>query len=356
MQKRDSTDKVSFGRMRSIFFFGLIILLSIAMLYVLRPFIYPIFWASVIAIIFYPVYRKILQKTKKPRLSSFATVLLVILIIFIPLSLLSIMLVNESIDLYNKVTGSGIFQNPQQVSSWIEHTPFAPYVENIRNDWTTYATKVAQWLSSFVFNSIKSITQNSLNFLIMTCIMLYTLYYFFKDGAKMLSRLMHLSPLGGDNESSLYERFTSTARATLKSTLIVGSIQGTLSGILFFITGIEGALIWGVIMVAIAIIPAVGPSIIVIPAGIIMLALGNTWQGIVLIVGAGVISIVDNFIRPPLIGKDTQMHPLIAFFSTLGGLLLFGISGFVIGPVIAALYISIMSIYEQCYKKELTEN
>jgi len=167
---------------------------------------------------------------------------------------------------------------------------------------------------------------------------------------------MHLSPLGDTYEEMLYEKFTSATRATLKSTLIVGGIQGTLGGILFWIAGIEGAFVWGTIMVVLAIIPALGPPLILIPAGIIVLILGNLSSGILLLVGALVISFVDNLLRPPLIGKDIQMHPLVVLFATLGGILLFGISGFVIGPIIAALYTSIMSIYEHYYKTELGNN
>ncbi len=350
------SDKISFEKMRSIFFFGLIIILSIAMLYLFGPFLYPIFWAAVIAIVFYPVHKRIATKIKKESPAALVSLLLIFLIIFIPLSALSALLVNESLDLYTKVSQSSIFQSPDSVSNWIEQTPLAPYVDQIRTDWTTYATKATQWISSFVFTSVTTITQNSVRFLIMAFVMLYTLYYFFKDGPRMLRRIMHLSPLGDKYEAMLYEKFTSTTRATLKSTLIVGGIQGFLSGILFWITGIEGAFVWGVIMVIIAIIPAIGTPVVLIPAAIIMLALGNVWQAIVLVAGAIIISMLDNLIRPPLVGKDIQMHPLIVFFATLGGLILFGISGFVIGPIIAALYISIMSIYDHYYKNELKKN
>ena len=186
---------------------------------------------------------------------------------------------------------------------------------------------------------------------------IYSLYFFFKDGPKILSRIMHLSPLGDQYEKMLYERFTSTARATLKGTFIVGSIQGIIGGILFWLTGVEGALIWGVIMIALSLIPGIGSFLIWMPTGIIMLALGNLWQGLtILLVGAFIISTIDNLIRPPLVGKDIQMHPLIVLFSTLGGIFLFGISGFVIGPVLAALFIAVMSIYEEHYKRELNDN
>ena len=172
----------------------------------------------------------------------------------------------------------------------------------------------------------------------------------------MLERVMQLSPLGDKYESMLYERFTSTARATLKSTFIIGGIQGFLGGILFWIAGLEGALVWGVIMAVLSIIPAVGPFIVWLPAGIIMLALGNGWEGLAILIGGFVISFVDNLLRPPLVGKDTEMHPLVVLFATLGGLLLFDVSGFVIGPILAALFLSVVSIYHYYYRNELQNN
>ncbi|OIO18581.1 MAG: hypothetical protein COY69_03175 [Candidatus Magasanikbacteria bacterium CG_4_10_14_0_8_um_filter_32_14] len=352
----NKTSRVSFDKMRSIFFFGLIIILSLSVIYILKPFVYPIFWAGVIAIIFSPFYNRFLKFFKSNGASAFASVLSVFFLIFIPLTILSIMLVGKSIALYDDVSKTSLFQNPEQVSTWLQKTPLAPYLESIKQDWTTYATQATKWVSSVLFNSIKSITQNSISFVLTLFIMFYTLYYFFKDGQKLLDWFKKISPLGSDYEVKLYSRFTSTVRATLKSTLIIGGIQGTLSGMLFWVTGIKGAFVWGVIMVLIAIIPAVGTSIVLIPAAIIMLAFGNIWQAIVLLIGALLISVIDNFLRPPLIGKDTQMHPLLVFFSTIGGLLMFGISGFVIGPVLAALYLSVMVIYEHYYKEDLDDN
>jgi predicted PurR-regulated permease PerM len=351
------SDKVSFGKMRSVFFFGLIAILSIGVLYLFAPFAYPIFWAAVVAIMFYPVHQRLVKFFKKESPAALVSVLLIFLIIFIPITTLSTVLVKQAHDLYVTVSNSNLIQNPEQVQNWLSTNELtAPLVNKIQTDWTGYAANAIQWISNFLLTSIKSITQNSLNFLLMTFIMFYSLYYFFKDGPRMLHKIMRLSPLGDEYEQLLYERFTSTTRATLKSTLIVGGIQGLMSGILFWVTGIEGAFIWGVIMTIIAIIPAIGTPIILIPAGIVMLLLGNFWQGLVLLIGGGVISTLDNLIRPPLVGKDIQMHPLIVFFATLGGIVMFGISGFVIGPIIAALYISVMSIYEHYYKKELKNN
>jgi len=356
MKKLLLNDQLSFGRMRSIFFFGLITLLSIAMIFLFRSFLYPIFWAAVLAIIFYPMHKRFGHLIKHPTPQALFSLFIIVIIIFIPLSILSALIVDQSFALYQNISKSSVFQNPSQVSNWLDHSMIGPYISDIRQEWTGYFQQITKSLSSIIFNSVKSITQNSLRFILMTFIMLYTLYYFLKDGPKILKRLMHLSPLGDKYETMLYERFTSTTRATLKSTLIVGGIQGFLSGMLFWITGIQGAFVWGVIMVIIAIIPAIGTPVVLIPAAIIMLVLGNVWQGITLLIGALVVSFIDNLIRPPLVGKDIQMHPLVVFFATLGGLIIFGVSGFVIGPIIAALYTSIMSIYEHYYKTELENN
>ncbi|PIR76271.1 MAG: hypothetical protein COU32_02970 [Candidatus Magasanikbacteria bacterium CG10_big_fil_rev_8_21_14_0_10_42_10] len=350
-----ATNKLSFTKMRSIFFFTIIVFLSITMLYLFRPFLYPIFWAAVIAIMFYPFYAWLTKHLPKG-IGITITLATVVITLLIPLTILAGLLVNESINLYQSISTQNIREALGTAEVWVAGTPLAPYVAQAKLDWPIYAAKFANATSSYVFTAIKSITQNSLQFLFMLFIMFYTLYYFLKDGAKLLNRLMHLSPLGDQYEKMLYQQFTSTTRATLKSTLIVGGIQGSLGGLLFLIAGLEGALIWGTIMVVLAIIPAVGPPLVLIPAGLIALFTGNVGGGIALLIGALVISLIDNIIRPPLVGKDIQMHPLVVLFSTLGGIFLFGVSGFVIGPIIAALYTSIMTMYEHYYRNELGNN
>ncbi|MBD3311331.1 MAG: AI-2E family transporter [Candidatus Magasanikbacteria bacterium] len=351
------TDKVSFNKMRSVFFFGLIIILAIAVIYIFLPFFYPIFWAAVLAIIFYPLYKFVHKHIKMPGFSSIISILLIIVILFLPLVVIGLLVINESIDLYHAVSQANFLDGVKNISNILETTPFAPYAETIRTEWTGYAANAAKTVSVLIFNNLKNITQNSLRFIFMLFIMFYTLYYFFKDGPRMLKKLMHLSPLGDKYENLLYEKFTSTTSATIKGTIIVGGVQGILGGIVFWLTGIEAALIWGIVMIALSIIPAIGSFLVWMPAGIIMIAVGNIWQGILILVfGAVIISTIDNLLRPYLVGNDTQMHPLVVLFSTLGGLIIFGISGFVIGPIIAALFLSIMSIYDYYYKNELEKN
>jgi len=349
--------KVKFNVMRSAFFFALIAILSVGMIYLLRPFFYPIFWAAIVAVIFFPIFKFINKQLKSSGASSIITIIIFIVFLLLPLTLFSILFINESVNLFNKLAQQDFLSGAKEVAVWVNDTPLQPYVEIVQERWSGYAVNASEFIVVFVFNNIRNITQNSMSFIIMFFLMLYTLYYFLKDGEKMLKRVMHLSPLGDKYETLLYKKFTSTTKATLKGTLIIGGVQGFLGGITFWIAGIEGAFVWGIMMLIVSIIPAIGPFLIWFPATIILLAIGNIWQGItVLLIGSLIISTIDNLLRPPLVGKDAGLHPLIVLFSTLGGLLVFGISGFIIGPVIAALFLSIITIYNEYYRKELKNN
>jgi len=345
--------------MRSILFFGLLTIITITFLYIVRPFILPIFWAAVIASIFYPFYLKLKKYLKLENISVVITLIIIFIIIIIPLVVLGSLLIKESIDLYSAVDNSRsqINSNVQQTIGWLKHNSYTSRLNFDDKFWVEKFADSTKLLTSYIFASIKNLTQNSVIFLVMFFITFYTLFYFLRDGAEMLKKLMYLSPLGDKSEEMLYKKFTSTARATIKGSLIIGVIQGGIGGLLFWITGVQGALIWAVVMTVLSLIPGLGSYFVWLPAAIIMLVLGNIWQGIVIIiVGAVVIGTIDNILRPILVGKDTQMHPLLILFSTLGGIVLFGISGFIIGPIITSLLLALWEMYAHHYRRELGNN
>jgi len=261
-------------------------------------------------------------------------------------------LVNESIAIYTSLS-----EDHSPVKEFLKDVPERvrqnPYVRSLNIDEGLLAEKLsdmAKDITNFIFTSLKGFTQNTVVFVTMFLIMLYTLFFFIRDGETFLRKTVHLFPLGERRERMLYEKFTSATRATIKGTLVVAFIQGSLAGLLFSLVGIEGALIWWVLMVFLAVIPGVGCSIVWLPAGIVMLLTGHTWEGItILLTGTLVISMVDNALRPILVGRDIQMHPLFILFSTLGGIALFGVSGIVIGPIITALLLSLWQMYDQQY-------
>lgn len=350
--------KIDFRKVQSGFFISLIILFAVTSIFIFRPFLYPIFWAAVLAISFYPFYLKIEKYIKIPSLSAALTVLFIIALVLIPLLFVATLLVSQSSTLYDMISNFNVLSGVENIRNQLGNIPvLGQYFNQINTTGPEFAKNAASFTSSFLLENFKALTQYSINFFFMAFIMLYTLFFFLRDGKRMLKRLMHLSPLGDTYEEMLYERFTSTSRATLRGTFIVGIIQGTLGGILFWIAGIQGAFVWGVVMSLLSIVPGVGSGLVWFPTAIILLALGNTREGIIVLVGGlGVISTVDNFLRPPLVGRDTQMHPLLVLFSTLGGIFAFGISGFIIGPIIIALFLAIMSIYDHYYHTELGKN
>jgi predicted PurR-regulated permease PerM len=340
---------------RSIPFFVILGLVTILFLYLLQPFFFPIFWAAVIAGVFRPLYSRINEKLNRPNLSTAILFLLIALIILLPAGIVGTLAFNESLRLYAALAPDTrhMDQNFQHLINTIAGNSIAHLFHINKALLIAKTTEVAQGITSYIFVHLTDLTQNTLGLLVKFAIMLYTLFFFVRDGDRFLRMAMKVLPLGLGREKFLYERFIVTARSTLKVTLIIGGIQGALGGIVFFATDVEGALIWGLLMILMAIVPVVGCSIIWAPAGILMLMTGHIWEGIlILAVGFLVISTVDNLLRPILIGKDVEMHPLLIFLSTLGGIILFGFSGFVIGPVITSLLIALWEMYEEFYRKE----
>ena len=340
---------------RNIPFFVILGLVTILFLYLLQPFFFPIFWAAVIAGVFHPLYSRINEKLNRPNLSTAILFLLIALIILLPAGIVGTLAFNESLRLYAALAPDTrhMDQNFQHLINTIAGNSIAHLFHINKALLIAKTTEVAQGITSYIFVHLTDLTQNTLGLLVKFAIMLYTLFFFVRDGDRFLRMAVKVLPLGLGREKFLYERFIVTARSTLKVTLIIGGIQGALGGIVFFATDVEGALIWGLLMILMAIVPVVGCSIIWAPAGILMLMTGHIWEGIlILAVGFLVISTVDNLLRPILIGKDVEMHPLLIFLSTLGGIILFGFSGFVIGPVITSLLIALWEMYEEFYRRE----
>jgi predicted PurR-regulated permease PerM len=195
-----------------------------------------------------------------------------------------------------------------------------------------------------------AIGQDTIRITIFFFLMLYLLYFFLRDGKKIIDGLVRALPFGDERERHLLERFAEVSRATLKGTLVVGFVQGLMGGILFALFGIGAPILWGVVMALLSIIPALGPAIVWLPAAIILIAKGSIWQGITIIaVGSVVIGLADNVLRPLLVGRDTRLPDYLILLSTLGGLTAFGISGIVIGPIIAAFFLSVWEMAEEEY-------
>lgn len=349
----------NFQKIQSYTFIALLAGISLIFIWMLRPYLYAIFWAAVLAVIFYPLYKKIAGPNEhKKSLAAGLTLIIIVLLFLIPLAGIISLVTKQALDLYqqfgNKETVYNIGEAVKQFLSW-------PIIKNSVGDISLndITQKLSSWgddIAKFVYQGLSSGGQSTLRFIIQFFIMLYALFYFFKDGKRILKKLIYLIPLGDRYEKLFFEKFTSTTKATIKGTLVIGLIQGVIGTIAFLITGVPASAFWGLIMIVFSIIPGLGAAIIMVPAALIMLLLGNFWQAIVIVIFLTIASLIDNLLRGPLVGKDTQMHPLLIFFATLGGLLAFGITGIIIGPVITAFFLSIWEIYQKKYKSYLDKD
>jgi predicted PurR-regulated permease PerM len=180
------------------------------------------------------------------------------------------------------------------------------------------------------------------------------MFFFFKDGHKILERIFYYTPLSDEDETRMLTQFASITRATVKGTLVIGIIQGALAGIAFWAVGIEGAALWGTIMAILSIVPGIGAPLVWVPAVIILFVNGQYVKATLLLVWCGaVVTTIDNFLRPVLVGRDAKMPDLLILIGTLGGLFLFGPIGFIIGPIICGLFLTVWDIYGTTFKEVL---
>jgi predicted PurR-regulated permease PerM len=337
-------------------FFILLASITVLLTYILMPFFFAVFWAVLIASISAPLYKYFNKKIKNPNLCASVTLAVVLLCLILPVGLIIDLLIVESIDIYQSLNSSG--SNWQKTLSdmlqSLNNNPISAHFHVDQAFLINKSQEVLKAITGYVFNHISEFTQNTIFILVNFAVMIYSLFYFLRDGERLVTVISDNVPVDNKHLNHFIDQFFTTAKSSLKFTFIIGGIQGLLGGLIFYITGIERALVWGVLMFGLSIVPAVGSAIIWLPAGIIMIFLGHIWQGVTILVFCSVvISSVDNLLRPVLMGRDTEMHSLLIFLSTLGGLAAFGFSGFVLGPVIAALFLAIWKLFPEIYQEKV---
>lgn len=333
-------------------FLILLTLVTVAFILVLLPFYGAIFWGAILAIIFSPMQRRFLVITRgRPNLAALSSLLLIILIVILPMIFISGALVQEGAAVYKRIS-SGEFNLGEYFEQIINALP--PSVHDLMmrfgvGDIFSLREKLSAGAlqgSKFLATQAVSVGQNTAQFLIGMGVMLYVLFFLLRDGANLARQSRNLIPLSEDHKQSLFRKFATVIRATVKGNIVVAITQGTLGGLMFWFLGIQGSLLWGVMMAFLSLLPAVGAALIWMPVAVYFLVTGAIWQGVVLtLFGVLVIGLVDNVLRPLLVGKDTKIPDYVILISTLGGLSVFGINGFVIGPLIAALFIACWDLF-----------
>jgi predicted PurR-regulated permease PerM len=334
-------------------FLLLVVLVSLAFFWLLVPFFGAVFWAVILAIVFQPLQTAFdIRFGARSNLAAFLSVIVCIVIAVIPVTAIVVSLVGEIAALVQRVQ-SGQFDPtaaltevrealPQWADQGLERIGVDDDFADLRGRIITALQQAGQYLAA----RILSVGQDTLRFVASIGIMLYVLFFLFRDGRLIARNIRRAMPFGEDYNRALLERFTAVIRATVKGNIVIAVIQGTIGGVTFWALGISGALLWGVLMTFLSLLPAVGSALVWVPTAAYLFLTGVIWKGVVVVaVGVLVIGLVDNLLRPTLVGKDTRLPDYVVLVSTLGGLSLFGINGFVIGPLIAALFIVVWQLF-----------
>jgi predicted PurR-regulated permease PerM len=330
---------------------GLVLLFTVAFALVVEPFFAAILWAVIAAILFAPLNRRLLRRMPGRRNgAALLTLLLIVAIVIVPAILLTLALLQEAGAAYARLQAGAIdfaqlFERlraslPEWAVGWLRRLGL--------NDFSAVQTRIAAGIAASVRTLAAQafhIGQGAFSLLISLGVMLYLTFFLLRDGEQLMRRVIEATPLRAAQRQALFDKFTVVVRATIKGSVVVAIVQGLIGGIVFWLIGISGALLWGVLMGVLSLLPAVGTGIVWVPVAIYLFATGAVGQGIILVLcGMFVIGLVDNILRPILVGRDTRMPDYVVLITTLGGLDLFGFSGLIIGPVIAALFIAIWDI------------
>ena len=328
-------------------FFILLGVLTIALGWVIGPFYGAVFWGAVLALMFEPLYRKLLARFRgRQNLAALATLAIILVIVILPLALVAVSLVQEVTGLYQRVKsgevdfGHYFDQIVAALPSWASGLMDRLGLVDVAALQAKLTAAITQRGQEFAGRAV-DFGSDALDLVVGFCIAMYLLFFLLRDGAAVARDLRAAIPLAPEAKALLLERFTTVIRATVKGNILVAAAQGALGGLAFWALGVHAAMLWAVVMAFLSLLPVVGAALIWAPVALYLLATGQLWQGIGLIAfGVFVIGLIDNVLRPILVGKDTQVPDYVVLISTIGGLAAIGLNGFVIGPVIAAMFVS----------------
>ena len=341
-------------------FAGLLVIFTILFGILLQPFWGAIFWACAMAIIFYPLQRRMLRSFGgRSTLAASLTLLIGFIILILPAIAVIFAFVQEGTALYQGIEDEEL--DPALLLERIGNAvPLLPELlqragvntSSIREMLSQSAVGVSQWVAQEAL----TFGRNTFSFFVRLLLMLYLTFFLLRDGQKIVIWLRRAAPLGGERTQLLFDKFVEVTRATIKGNMVVAGVQGGLGGFIFWALGVSAPVVWGVVMAILSLIPAVGAFVVWLPVAIYLYSTGD-WERATILVAFGsiVIGLSDNVLRPRLVGRDTKLPDYMVLFSTLGGLALLGINGFVIGPLLAVLFVTFWNIFTIDLNKAGTE-
>ncbi|ERP94383.1 membrane protein [Marinobacter sp. ES-1] len=338
-------------------FLAMLVGVSFAFIWLMKPFFGPIFWAVAIALIFHPVQQLLVRRLgERPNINALITLMICMIIVVIPVLFLGTALIAEGVGIYQKIQ-EGEIRPGEYIDQVNQSFPaiqaFLAQFDINFGELRDRAVNAILGGSQFLAKQALGIGQNTFQFFLGLALMVYMAFFLLRDGHKLVELLIKALPLGDERERLLFAKFAEVTRATVKGNLLIAIIQGALGGLIFWALGITGALLWGVVMAIVSLLPAVGAAIVWVPAAVYLAAVGDIIPAIILTAfGTIVIGLADNLLRPILVGRDTKMPDYLVLLSTLGGIVLFGINGFVMGPLVAALFMAFWGIFIREFGEE----
>ncbi|NTV02910.1 MAG: AI-2E family transporter [Chlorobiaceae bacterium] len=335
------------------------LLISALFLSMIRRFLLTILLAGIFAGLMVPLFNRFQRMWGDRRsLSAGVTLMVFLLIVILPLAGLVAVVATQAVSLSS--TAIPIIREqlkgPAPLHGLLSRLPFYHDIEFSSDLILQKAAEYLGKVGSALFESVSAITYTAVFDLLLFFIFCYTMFFFLKDGHLLMEKILASVPLNETDQKRLLDKFLSVTRATIKGTLVIALLQGTLAGLAFQVVGIDRAVFWGTVMAVLSIMPLIGSPIIWVPAAIGLAMSGMYLQaaGLALFCSL-VVGQIDNILRPILVGRDTQMHELFIFFGTIGGIGMFGVFGFIIGPVIAALFVTVWEIYGETFRDALVD-
>lgn len=343
--------------LRNAFVLLLVAAISLLALAIVWPFLRPLLLGAMLAGLSHPFYRWLARCFRgRTSLASFTTLLILVVLAVGPLGAFAGMVISQAMEVSEKAIpwarehfgpSSGFDVHNWLVSRFPVLAPYVPTQETIIEN-LGLAAKSA---GGFLVAAASRITAGTAAFLLNVFVMLYAMFFFLRDGKAILEKVFYYIPLRHEDELQMIERFTSVTRATIKGTVIIGIVQGTLAGLALWMAGITGAAFWGTVMVILSVIPGVGSALVWVPAVIYLFVTGEVLAAILVAAWcAAVVGTIDNVLRPRLVGKDAKMPDLLILIGTLGGLFLFGPIGFIAGPLVFGLFLTVWDIYGAAFR------
>lgn len=341
-------------KLESLAFLALLVLATVLFAWIIHAFLQPVFWAAVFTVLFQRIHHRLLALCRGRRNpAALLATITVVLFVVLPFALVLGAIARQGLLLYQGIASGEI--NVQGPIDVVERSlpavarflaEYGVDIDQLRVSVQGFAASATQLIATRAL----AFGQNALWVGLLFGLMLYLLFFFFRDGERIVANVARVLPLGDERRTRLLQKFAQVARATVKGSLIVAAAQGGLGIVLFWIAGIKTAVFWGVVMAVLSLLPAVGAGLVWLPAAIILFAGGQVWQGIlVLLGGVFVIGLVDNVLRPIVVGRDTRLPDYLVLISTLGGIAVFGLAGFVAGPVTAALFLVLWELFAEEY-------